>query len=213
MSGATDPISLLLVAAALFAALYGAVFAPLPPSWSRTVVKTLAVVPLAAVAPIFGAPAGIAVGLLLGALGDAFLSRPGDRAFLFGMVAFGAGHLAYLAVILGVGDGVSLLAAVPLAALALSTEVWLQPRTGALRWPVRAYVLVIAAMAAAAFSLGPWHGVLKIGIALFVLSDLVLAVERFVLADRPPGRILPRLVWAAYWVGQVLILFGGALIS
>lgn len=63
----------------------------------RSLVKTASVACLALAALAAGAPPAIAAGLALGALGDWFLSRPGDRAFLAGMAAFGAGHLAYAA--------------------------------------------------------------------------------------------------------------------
>ena len=163
----------------------------------------------------------IALGMTLGAAGDWFLARRGEAAFLAGMAAFGAGHLAYaggmLARSLELGlDGVSAGEAVALAALlalVASTEVWLAPRTGALRWPVRAYVLLIGLMGAAAVLL-PGHAgqpALRLGAALFLGSDLLLALRLFVVADPARQRALSRALWPAYWGGQALIGWGALL--
>ncbi|NGM45637.1 lysoplasmalogenase [Rhodobacter sp. SGA-6-6] len=163
----------------------------------------------------------IALGMTLGAAGDWFLARRGEAAFLAGMAAFGAGHLAYaggmLARSLELGlDGVSLAEGTALAALlalVASTEVWLAPRTGALRWPVRAYVLLIGLMGAAAVLLPahPGQPALRLGAALFLASDLLLALRLFVVADPARQRALSRALWPAYWAGQALIGWGALL--
>src|SRR5690606_29686032 len=137
------------------AVVYGARFAGAPPSAAKSAVKTGAVAARA--------PGLVAVGLALGALGDLFLSRPGTRAFLAGMAAFAAGHLAYAAEFLVPGAGPPLLPAAALLVLALSTEAWLAPRTGALRWPVRGYVAVITLMALAALTLPAGRGLALAG--------------------------------------------------
>ena len=88
-------------------------------------------------------------------------------------------------------------------ALALSTEVWLAPHTGALKWPVRGYALIICVMAAMA-TLRPTPLLVSVA-ALFVASDLLLAVQMF-RARGTLARVLPWLVWPCYWLGQALIL-------
>lgn len=193
-----------------FALVYGARFAVLPASGPKSAVKVLSVAALLPFGLLLGAPALVLMGLALGALGDFLLSRPGERAFLAGMGAFGLGHLAYAACFWGQGTGAPALSfAIPLIALALSTEAWLAPKTGTLRWPVRAYVVIITLMALAALTLPQGFGVTLAGALLFVLSDALLALDLFVL---PPGaRARPsiqRLLWAAYWSGQALILIG-----
>ena len=103
----------------------------------------------------------MALGLALGALGDSALSRRGQAAFLAGMAAFALGHLAYAAAFWGRAMSMQALAYWPFAvllALLISTEFWLAPRTGDLRWPVRAYVVVIGIMAALAMALAPGAG-------------------------------------------------------
>ncbi|RID93596.1 lysoplasmalogenase [Gemmobacter lutimaris] len=194
---------LFLIPAAACALLYGLRWSAAPASsLSRSLVKTASVALLALAALAGGAPWAIVAGLALGAAGDFLLSRPGEHAFLGGMAAFAAGHLAY-ALAFGAGmPGWPVL--MGLGLLAVSTEAWLAPRTGALRWPVRGYVLVICAMAALAAARS--EPLLRLGAALFVASDLMLALEMFVIRDPARRRILARALWPAYWGGQALIL-------
>ncbi len=199
----------IVVIGAGFAALYGLRFCFTAPSAAKTAVKTLSVAAMALAAPFLGAPWLVALGLAFGAAGDFFLSLRGERRFLAGMAAFAAGHLVYAAAFLDAGaapPGLAFLA--PLLLLGLSTEFWLAPRTGSLRWPVRGYVLVILLMTAAAFGLPP--GAVTLGAALFVLSDFILAVDLFVYGPDRPNIWRARVLWAAYWGGQCLILLGMA---
>lgn len=160
----------------------------------------------------------VPLGLALGALGDLCLALKGERVFLAGVAAFGLGHLAYAGgVLLRSGelgfDGLSAgegLALAGLGALLISTEVWLAPRTGGLRGPVRGYVALIGMMGLAAVLLpaAPGQGVLRAGAALFILSDLMLAVQLFVVRDPGLRRRLSLALWPAYWAGQALIGWG-----
>ena len=155
----------------------------------------------------------MALGLTLGALGDFALSRRGQAAFLAGMAAFALGHLAYAAVFWDRSLPLQSLAYWPfvgLLALLGSTEFWLAPRTGSLRWPVRGYGVVIGVMVALAMTLAPGagRGVILIGVGLFVGSDLLLALRLFVVTDPPRQKALSLVLWPAYWLGQVLILLG-----
>lgn len=195
---------------AVAALAYGAGWCFAPPSVTKSVLKTAATVGLALGAGALGAPGLVVLGLWLGAAGDLALSRPGQGAFLAGMGAFAAGHLAYAAAFLAAATaGPDWLPLAALAVLGASTEFWLSPRTGDLRAPVRAYVLVILAMAAAALAWAGASPAARAGAGFFVLSDLLLAIDLFVLPGRP-GRALPRAVWASYWGGQALIALGMA---
>ena len=205
-----DPAQALTALGGVLAVLYGARFAGAVPSAAKSAVKTGSVAALALGAVAAGAPGLIALGLVLGALGDLFLSRPGTRVFLAGMAAVAAGHLAYAAEFLVPGAWPPLLPTVALLVLALSTEAWLAPRTGALRWPVRGYVAVITLMALAALTLPEGRGLARAGALLFLLSDLLLALELFVLTEGRAKRIAVPGLWAAYWTGQALILWGTA---
>lgn len=199
--------SIFLASAAALALLYGLRFCHAGPAPAKTAVKTLSVALLALAAAAAGAPPLITLGLALGAAGDLFLSLRGEKTFLAGMAAFAAGHLAYAAAFHNAGGGLPGAAILlPLLALGASTEVWLAPYTGALRWPVRGYVLVILVMAAAAFSRPV--GLVTFGAALFVLSDLILALDLFRYGPGRPNIWRARALWAAYWAGQALILLG-----
>ena len=200
----------LFLSAALLAVLYGIAFCWRDASWPKTLVKTGSVAALALAGPGLSAPALIVAGLALGAVGDFFLSRPGERAFLAGMGAFAAGHLAYAAAFWTPGVFPPLGPTLVLLALAASTEFWLTPRTGSLRWPVRAYVAVITLMALAALTLGPDRQIALLGAVLFVTSDLMLSLDLFVVQTPALNRLLSHMLWAAYWSGQALILAGMA---
>lgn len=190
--------------AMIFALAYWRLCADDGHSLTRSAIKSASVALLAAAGWIAGAPAAIIAGLALGSAGDFWLSRPGKTAFLAGMGFFAAGHLAYAGWFWSISDGMSLIPTLAMLALVASTELWLIPKTGDLRWPVRAYVLIIAAMAIAAAGLPPHRWAAQIGAALFVLSDLLLAVHLF----RAPRRWLALALWPAYWMGQALILAG-----
>lgn len=208
MSLLTDP--LFLIATAL-AALHLLRFAAAGESWPKTVTKTLSVLLLAVIALRAGAPVPLSLGLLLGALGDFCLSRPGRGMFLAGMAAFAAGHLAYLALFLGLGAGPPpLLPALALLIGGVAAALWIAPRAEGMVAPVRGYIAVIAAMTLAALGLRG-APMLVSGALVFVASDFVLALQRFVLAPGRAARAAAYLVWALYWPAQALILAGGLL--
>ncbi len=189
-------------------------------------VKTASTALLAVLA--LGAPIGgwfwlIPLGLALGALGDLLLAMGGVKRFLAGVAAFGLGHLAYAGGFLwrsgefgldGLGIG-EVLALAVLLTLLVSTEVWLAPRTGELRQPVRGYVALIGLMGVAAVLLPahPGQGVLRLGAGLFILSDLMLALQLFVVKSATWRRRLALTLWPAYWAGQALIAWGAVLFS
>lgn len=173
---------------------------------------------LALTAPLGGGFWMIPLGLALGALGDLLLALGGVRRFLVGVAAFGLGHLAYAGGLvwrsgelgfdgLSAGEGVVL--AVLLALLG-STEAWLAPRTGELRQPVRGYVGLIGLMGVAAVLLPahPGQGWLRLGAGLFIASDLMLALQLYVVKREGLRRGLALALWPAYWAGQALIAWG-----
>lgn len=184
--------------------------------WARSIRKTLPVALFALAAYFQGAPVLLVAGLALSALGDLALSRPGERAFLAGMVAFASAHIAYIALMATLGSGPQF-AQWPLillmVALGISTEFWLRPHTGALKWPVRGYVVIILGMGLMALGLPDARNVALWGALLFVLSDLILSVETFVLApDDPRRKWAGKTVWITYIAAQIGLFWGlGAL--
>lgn len=201
-----------LAAALAYQGLLGA-----PKSGSRSAIKTGATAALALASLVAGGPWLLVLALALGALGDFFLSRPGQGAFLRGLVVFALSHLAYIALFTGLpgwGDSsdpgwAAYAGLIGLALLAPSTARWLLPYTGRLRGPVIAYVLVITAMGAAALLLAPTFRLALLGAAMFLASDVILSVQIFRLAPGTPAhRNAGQAVWPLYWGGQALIAYG-----
>lgn len=79
-----------------------------------------------------------------------------------------------------------------------------------MRQPVRAYVGLIGLLGLAAILLPaqPGQGWLRLGAGLFILSDLLLALQLFVVKGRDWRVRLALSLWPAYWAGQALIAWG-----
>jgi len=183
------------------------------PGLLRSVVKTGSVLLLAGAAALAQAPALLILALALCALGDWCLSRPGERAFMAGVGAFAAGHLAYIVLFLTreaadpaqltTGWRVAALAGFGLLGAAMAAR--LAPRAGALRLPVLVYIPIILGMGACALALPP-EGALALALPAalaFIVSDVILAWEVFLF--RPGHRLLtltPYAVWPLYWGAQ-----------
>lgn len=191
------------------AILYAVLACYRPPSWWKTVLKAVPVLALiVAGGAQFAAPA-VLVALVLSWIGDVALSRNGERAFLIGLISFAGAHIAYVFLFLSLGTGalVSIGAAV-VVLLALSTERWLTPYCDNLRWPVRGYVAIIAAMAICALTLDG-RDIAVWGAFLFLASDLLLAVHLFRL--QPTSRLnvpISIALWVLYMAAQIAILLG-----
>ncbi|HSX67738.1 lysoplasmalogenase [Nocardioides sp.] len=147
------------------------------------------------------------VALFFGLLGDIALLSDSIPRFKLGLAAFLVGHLAYLLAFLQTGTDGPVGAAFTVLFLALVAtrhvlpEAW---RMGGptLAIPVAAYTLVIGAMLFAAFGTG--IGLIAVGASIFVASDSILSVNRFV-RPLPRGHLM---VMVTYHVGQALIVAG-----
>jgi len=153
----------------------------------------------------------IVIGLACSLAGDVALLWP-VQGFLVGLVSFLLGHLSYL---VALTRRVKFLASPPafgawaIVAASVLASLWhgVPPE---LRAPVLVYVTALAAMAAQASSVwlarraqpdaARWRTV-AIGAALFVLSDAILATDKFV-----GGIPMPTLFnLSTYWLGQWFI--------
>lgn len=195
----------LIVAAAHLVLLYTG------PGWAVTATKAL-LMPLLALAVVLVARSlsGATTRLLVVAIalswaGDVALSFPGTLGFIVGLGCFLGAHVVYIAIFLRLPRSRRF----P-PAEALLYVLWyavflalLGPHAGALLAPVALYGLVLAAMAAAA----AWHGrLIAVGGALFVVSDSVLGLGRFL-----PGYDFPLhdlVVMTSYLAAQALIAAG-----
>ena len=136
--------------------------------------------------------------LVLSLVGDALLLSARKPAFLAGLVAFLLAHVAYVVSFVPLARPSPLVLAAILAVTA-GVVRWLWPHAGELRVPVLAYAVVIAAMLWLA--LGVPRVAVQAGAALFWLSDLTVARDRFVrasFANRLVGLPL-------YYAGQLLL--------
>ncbi len=188
----------------------------MPQSLARSAAKTLAVAMLAVLAALQGGPPLLVAALALSAIGDAFLSRDGEKAFLGGLASFLIAHIVYVALFLRTGAGLELLGAEPWrGALALALAVFaigmlaaLWRRVGpGLRIPITVYIIAILAMGMAALTTGSaW---VIGGAVLFMASDGLLATEKFLVAAISPHRAWMRFaIWGLYYAAQLAITLG-----
>jgi len=148
----------------------------------------------------------IFLGLLLGAAGDVLLLGASQTAFLSGLAVFLLGHVAYVVAFatLGVDSGVSLIAGSVALVVAAIVFVWLRPHLPpAMVAPVIGYIVVISAMLVTAVGavVAGATAMIVVGAAVFYLSDLTVARDRFV----APG--FANRLWGLplYYAGQLLI--------
>ena len=148
--------------------------------------------------------------LALSWVGDVLLLYPG--LFVPGLVAFLAAHVSYLRVMLRerprwpdsrawVGCG--------LAGGLMFAFLWSHGLPEDMRAPVAAYVTVLVAMASVAWSLAlrqvtQGAGLLALGASLFMLSDSLLAMDRFV----SPLPYAGLWVLSTYYAAQAFIVTG-----
>lgn len=148
---------------------------------------------------------GVLVALALGLGGDVLLMLPDEALFPAGLGLFLLGHLAYL---FAMTDGVRLLARIQPAVVigllvTLLLATLLKAVEPALRVPVATYMIVLGLMAAQArvrAMVLPDAGtrLAALGATLFMVSDALLGVERFV----TPFPLANVAILATYWGAQ-----------
>ena len=182
----------------------------------RAIAGTLKALPILALAATVLGTAGpadasygrmIALGLVLSTIGD--VSLVFESGFLVGLSAFFIAHLCYIVAFAGgaTPTPTAAAAAVALAVVAVGMLRYLWPHVARLRVPVTAYVVALSIMAwcaiarATASGAGPAEVAAAIGATSFLVSDSVLAVNRFA---RPfPGA--HAVVMVTYYAAQMLI--------
>lgn len=186
------------------------------PDWRRTAAKTLGVAMLAILAAMQGGSLLLVAALALSAIGDAFLSREGDRLFLAGLASFLLAHLAYALLFFTAGEGILIVTHEPLRGivgvvmLAGTSLLTLRVRTAApaeMRDAISVYGLAILSMGFASLAMpGPW---IPLGAVLFMLSDALLAWEKFLLTGDTSMRGGMRYaVWVLYYAAQLVFALG-----
>ena len=156
----------------------------------------------------------IAAGLILSLGGDVALMFETNRAFLVGLVLFLLAHVVY-SITFTVPNGfhpADIATGAVLLVVAVAIYLYLRPGLGRMQGSVIAYTLIICFMVNRAISAffgdaftitQAW--LLSLGAVFFMLSDIVLAVNRF---RRPMEK--HRLSLFAYYLGQLLIALSPA---
>ena len=145
--------------------------------------------------------------------GDLFLMLPNPALFLPGLVSFLLAHIAYIVAFRQQGipwfANRAALAVIALIAAAMYAFLYTHGLPAEMRIPVAVYIGVIVLMAAQAW--GRWTVLrsraalqVAIGASLFMLSDSILAIDRFV----QPVDFALFWVLITYFAAQVLILCG-----
>ena len=181
---------------------------------TETWAKPLVLSSLLVVAVVLGATSSTAgvwllVALVFGLLGDVALLSDSLPRFRAGVAAFLVGHLAYVACFASLGlpmPAWSWAGLVVLAAALFATR-GVVPATHrlegpALSVPVAVYSVVIGAMLLCAWFTGV--PLVALGASVFVVSDAVLSIDRFV-RPIPHARLI---LMVTYHVGQALIEAG-----
>lgn len=152
--------------------------------------------------------------------GDVALLSKGDRAFLTGVGSFFAAHAAYIA---GFGSAVSNRRDIDPAGLKAAAAIWAttapvmglaaRRQNHELALPIVGYGTILATMFATSTTLNSSispgaRRTIRTGTALFLLSDTLLGVQKFLLKEKNPA--LESAVMATYTAGQGLIAAGVA---
>lgn len=175
------------------------IFKPLTTS---LIILTALLLPPAAPAPY---KLLIILGLLFSLGGDVFLMLPNDR-FIFGLVSFLIGHILYIFAFTrqaGLQLTPWVLIAYLLYGALMLALLW--PHLGSMKGPVMLYMLVILIMGWQAVErwllLGGLGGLLAaLGAVLFVISDSVLALDRFRGRFKSARAIVLSTYFAAQWL-------------
>lgn len=173
---------------------------PFPGSW---VVKAASVAILSMIA-VRNRATGLALALAFSAMGDALLEYS-PSLFVGGLVAFLLAQITYVVTFVQTWKVARLRPApVVVIAYSLALAAWLVPGAGSLALPVSIYVLAITAMVVSAFIARFPNRWVEVGAVLFLVSDSVLAVNRF----RAPMPLAAWLIWSNYYLAQLLITMG-----
>lgn len=149
----------------------------------------------------------ILIALACSLVGDIFLMLPSDR-FIAGLASFLLAHIAYSVAFMSQWQGAQHVGLLLLcASVGMVAFLFLRPVLGAFTVPVAVYVMVITVMAYAAWLY--WTQtqsqaalLASLGATLFVLSDFILAINRF----RYAFRAATALIMTTYFVAQGLFV-------
>ena len=145
-------------------------------------------------------------GLMLSVLGDICIELPFEPGFVLGLGSFLLAHIAYTVSFLYCFEfrPGRLPHALAVFVVSVAVAAGLTGATGDLMWPVNAYISSIAVMTIAAAFRDTRTLMVFIGAVCFMISDTLIAWNRFV------GDIYGAGLWvmAAYYTAQALVAIG-----
>lgn len=146
------------------------------------------------------------LGFLFSAAGDIALELPLGVSFLIGMGLFFIAHLFYISVLLRKPElsQRAKLVITGLIAYGVLIGILLEARAGTLFLPVAAYLLIIIVMASSAALGRENHPILIAGALLFIVSDSLIAINRFI----TPVFLSSLWVMLTYYSAQALLARG-----
>ncbi|MBK8867980.1 MAG: lysoplasmalogenase [Actinomycetales bacterium] len=147
------------------------------------------------------------LGLVLCLVGDVLLLGDGPASFLGGLIAFLLGHVAYIAAFRRVPSADPMWGGIILVTVVVLVLLWFRLLPKMVRdWrdgaPLVLYAVIIGLMAVLGWATG--HLVVAIGGTLFLVSDAVLAYNRFE-RQLVHGRLI---IMVTYHLAQFLIVWG-----
>ena len=160
----------------------------------------------------------LVAGLIFCLGGDIFLVFRQKMMFLFGLIFFLIGHIAYILAFFFLAN-LSLWTCVgflTVSVISIWVYFWLKPHLGSMKAPVVLYVIIITIMLSGAWSvLGTFHLarsgriIVFIGACSFYFSDIFVARDRFL-----RNEFLNRLIGLPmYYTGQFLLAFSVGLLG
>ncbi|VEB34833.1 lysoplasmalogenase [Legionella cherrii] len=138
-------------------------------------------------------------------IGDIFLTLPIKMALQVGILAFMATHVTYICLFLKNRQfrGKNVLSFSPILVFVLVSFYFLSPYLGEMKKPVAAYLCLLTLMVFCAFQVKRQSLFTRLGAILFLLSDFVLSLNLFVLANNKPIAVLVMLL---YYAAQFLLV-------
>lgn len=145
------------------------------------------------------------VALIFCVSGDIFLHLDRERFFLGGLVSFALGHLVYSIYFIKTAQLKNRSLPIPIIILVYGVGVgYLLNGIGEMQIPVWIYLFIIILMTIGSYYSRLFNLTLILGTSIFVLSDTVLAINKFI---APIPYATPINIFL-YFVAQLLIVLG-----
>lgn len=151
-----------------------------------------------------------AISFLFSTLGDIFLSLDEKKFFINGLSSFLIAHIFYAIAFFSQGTNEIMypqykpVLVILLLLFSLFMSIKLLPKLGNLKIPVLVYICALMVMGAGAIYTGFSNLILIAGILLFIISDSLLATQKFLKSFVG----INYMIWLTYYLGQLLIVFG-----